>query len=57
MPIMSGIDQRAKVGGTVLRTEPRREAIRLPLGLAIPLIAIISISLWMGLFRLFRLLF
>jgi hypothetical protein len=56
MPVMSGIEQRAKVGGTVLRKEPRRHGTRLPVGVAIPLIAVISAALWMGLFRLFGLL-
>ncbi len=35
---------------------PRREAPRLPMGLALPCIAILSISLWLALFRLVALL-
>ena len=57
MPRMSGIEQRAKVGGTVLRKEPGRKETRLSLGVAIPLIAVVSASLWVGLFRLIGLLF
>jgi len=57
MPVMSGIEPRAKVGGTVLQTEPRRQATRLPVSVAILLIAVISAALWLGLFRLFALFF
>jgi hypothetical protein len=53
---MSTIEQRAKARGFVLRAEPRREPARLPLAVALPLIAVISASLWVGLFRLVRLL-
>jgi hypothetical protein len=53
---MAATEQRVHAGRIVLQAKPRREITRLPLALAIPLIGILSLALWMALFRLFALL-
>jgi len=49
---MAVTDQRVRASGIVLRSGPRRAFAPLPLGIAIPLIGVISVSLWLGLVRL-----
>ena len=52
MQVMPVIDPLAPASGTVLRAYPRRIATRLPLAVALPLLAGLSALLWLGLFRL-----
>jgi hypothetical protein len=54
---MAVIEQRTRASGLVLRRRLRRDFDRLPLGVALPLIGILSASLWIGLFRLLAWLF
>jgi hypothetical protein len=54
---MSATDRLFRAGGTILRSRPRWADKRLPLWIAVPLIAGLSALLWLGLFHLLALLF
>ena len=49
---MSATDPLARAGGILLRTRRTRRMTRLPVGIALPVIAVLSLLLWLGLFHL-----
>jgi hypothetical protein len=54
---MSTTQHRAAAGGIVLQFRPRRQAMRLPVGLSVAVVGGMSAALWVALFHLFALLF
>jgi hypothetical protein len=54
---MATSDPHGPESGIVLRSKPWWEITRLPPVVAIPLIGVLSLPLWIALFRLFALLF